>query len=325
METTMNIKKILLIASVSFVSLSANAESYKLNMSTVLAPNNPLTKGLFHFKKEVESATDGDIKVNVFASGSLGGTGDLIEQARAGSNVSMMADPSRLQNYVNDFGVLASPYVFNSLEQAQKYYKSDAFKELEAELQQKGGLVILSANWFQGTRMLITKKPVSTPADVKGMRIRAAGSTIGVKTVEILGGTATPMPWNEAYTALQQQVIDGVEVHPAAFYDSKLYEVANYIQPTNHAFLMTYLVVGEQWLKSLPEGYQALLKEKASNSGDFVTKTILENEQKYIDESIKHGMKLNKVDIKKFQENSKGLFDSIGLSSEYKKVEASLK
>lgn len=321
----MNIKKIVLIASVSLVSLSANAESYKLNMSTVLAPNNPLTKGLFHFKKEVESATNGDFKINVFPSGSLGGTNDLVEQARAGSNVSMMADPSRLQNYVSDFGVLASPYVFESLEQLQKYYKSDAFKELEAELQQKGGLVILSANWFQGTRMLITKKPVSTPADAKGMRIRAAGSTIGVKTVEILGGTATPMPWNEAYTALQQQVIDGVEVHPAAFYDSKLYEVANYIQPTNHTFLMTYLVVGEQWFKSLPEGYQTLLKEKASETGDLVTANILKNEQSYIDESVKHGMTFHNVDIKKFQENSKGLFDEIGLSAEYKKVEESLK
>ncbi|WP_425642284.1 C4-dicarboxylate TRAP transporter substrate-binding protein [Marinomonas gallaica] len=320
----MNTKKILLAASLSCVGMTASAESYKLNMSTVLAPNNPLTKGLKHFKAEVEAATEGDIKINVYPSGSLGGTGDLIEQARAGSNVSMMADPSRLQNYVNDFGVLASPYVFESLEQAQNYYQSDAFSDLQTELQQKSGLVILSANWFQGTRMLVTKKPVSSPEDVEGMRIRAAGSTIGVKTVEVLGGTATPMPWNEAYTALQQQVIDGVEVHPAAFYDSKLYEVADYIQPTNHAFLMTYLVVGEYWLNSLPEEYKTLLKEEAVEAGEFVTKMILENEKQYIDESIQHGMTFNDVDIEPFQENSKTLYKALDLTEEYEKVQESL-
>ncbi|SBS24769.1 Sialic acid-binding periplasmic protein SiaP precursor [Marinomonas spartinae] len=321
----MTIKRTWLIASVSLISLSAHAASYTLNMSTVLAPNNPLTKGLYYFKKQVESASHGDIKINVFPSGSLGGTGDLIEQARAGSNVSMMADPSRLQNYVNDFGVLASPYIFDSLKQAQKYYRSDAFKKLEAKLQKKGGLDILSANWFQGTRMLITKKPVSTPADVKGMRIRAADSKIGIKTVEVLGGTATPMPWNEVYTALQQKVIDGVEVHPAAFYDSKLYEVAKYIQPTDHAYLMTYLVVGDHWLKSLPEKYQKLLKEKAFDAGNLVTNEIIKNEKHYIQESVKHGMIFHPVDVNKFKENSKGLFKELGLESEYKKVEASLK
>ncbi len=319
-------KKIALSAlSIALLSTGANAASYKLNMGTVLAPENPITQGLKYFEKEVEKATDGDIEISIFPSGQLGGTLELIEQARAGAAVSMMADPSRLQDYVPQFGVLAAPYLFDNYAQSQAFYSSDIFTKWKKELKDNADLMILSANWFQGTRMLVTKKEINTPSDLEGQRIRAAGSPVGIKTVEVLGATPTPLPWNEAYTALQQKVIDGAEVHPAAFYDSKLYEVAEYIQPTNHAFLMTYFTVGAKWFDSLPKEYQQIVLDKASEAGNYASNIIQENEKTYIDKSIENGMTFHDVDIKPFQKNASNVFKDLDMEEAYKDVLAAVK
>src|SRR3546814_846207 len=131
--------------------------------------------------------------------------------------------------YTKEFGVLGAPYLASGYDGVRKVVTSPMFEGWVEKLRESAGLQVLSFNWWQGERHLVTNKPVKVPADLDGVRMRTPGAPVWMETIRAMGATPTPMGWAEVYTALQQQVIDAVAAPSPAVYNSRPYEVPQYL------------------------------------------------------------------------------------------------
>lgn len=293
---------------------------YTLRVSTVLSETDPLYIALTDiFEKQVEEKTDGNIQVEIYSGGQLGGDDDVLEQALVGAGVGVITEAGRLSNYVYDFGVLLAPYVASDYEEALRLFQTDAYHNLCTQLEDNG-FNILSFNYYQGERELFTKKPVTGPKDLSGQRIRSSGAQVVTSTLEAMGANTSVLAWSEAYQALQQQVIEGVEVHLSAAVGSSIHEVTNYLSFTGHQQLLTALVVSDKWFRSLPEDYQKILKDASYEAGVAASDEVIAKNDDYLKTLTDNGIEVVDCDVDAFKEACQVVYDKLG----YTEIKAEL-
>ncbi|MGQ9368531.1 C4-dicarboxylate TRAP transporter substrate-binding protein [Azospirillum sp. ST 5-10] len=302
----------------------ALAADYTLNINTALTPQDPLFKGLEEFKASVEKRTDGKLGVRLFPGSQLGKDEDVLEQARAGAGVAVVVDGGRLAVFVKEFGVLGAPYLAQGYEGIRKVVTSPLFEEWAEKLRKASGHQILSFNWWQGERHLLTNKPVKTPADLAGVRMRTPGAPVWMETIRAMGATPTPMGWSEVYSALQQQVIDAVEAQDPASYGARLYEVTKYLTKTGHINLITGLVTSAAWFDQLPKEYRTILREEALKAGDSASRGTEASLADFEKQMTEKGMTINEIDVTPFREATKPVYDTLGYGDLRKQVDAIL-
>lgn len=314
----LNAPRITSVATLLISGMACATDS--LNVSTSLSPEDPVYKGLVTFKKSVEERTQGEIKIKIFSSGQLGADNELLQHAQAGSNVGVVVDGARLAQFVPEMAIIPAPFVFEDYAALKKFTSSPIFNDWNKQMAEKAGLTALSFNWYQGARMLITQKPVTVPADLNGVRVRALEAPVTIETIKCLGGSPTPLSWSEIYSSMQTGVVDAAEAQPTAVYGSKLYEIAKYITKTNHIHLMTGIVVSEKWLSSLKPEYQQILREEAQKNGELASQNTISASETMLAEMQKKGMIVNEVDRTPFIKACSGVPGKLGLDNAYKQV-----
>lgn len=297
---------------------------YILQISTVLTETDPLYIALTEvFEAQVEEKTNGAVDVQIYSGGQLGTDDDVLEQALVGAGVGVITEAGRLSNYVYDFGVLLAPYVAADYEEAQKLFETNTYNELCGELEDEG-FHILSFNYYQGERELFTKKPVSVPADLSGQRIRSSGAQVVTSTLEAMGANTNVLAWSESYQALQQQVIEGVEVHLSAAVGSSIQEVTDYLSFTGHQQLLTALVVSQKWFEELPEEYQKIITEASYEAGLSGSEAVIEKNSEYLKTLTDNGIEVVDCDVDAFREACEVVYDELGYTEIKEKLDAEL-
>lgn len=291
----------------------AHAAKWTLGVNTALTTDDPTYKGLEVFQKGVAKATNGDVEIRLFPGSQLGKDEDVLEQARAGANVPVIVDGGRLGVFTKEFGILAAPYLVDNFDEARKVVTSPLFEGWVQKLRKASGHQVLSFNWYQGSRHLLTNKPIKVPADLSGIRMRTPGAPVWMETIRAIGATPTPMGWTEVYTALQQKVIDGAEAQLPAVYGSRLYEVIKDITETGHFFLITGLVTSAQWYDSLPANHQKALREEALKAGDQASHMTIDSLADYKKKMQAAGVTFATPDLKPFKEASKVVYEKLAL------------
>jgi tripartite ATP-independent transporter DctP family solute receptor len=294
--------------------LQSFAADYTLRLGTVLAPGDPLVVGAEAMKKAVEERSNGKVEVQIFPSSQLGDTQDMMDQAQAGSNVGTFVEASRVSVYVPEFNVLVAPYVFDSVDDLAKLVQTPTYDKWNKQLEEKTGLTLLSFNWYQGARNMLTKKPVATPADLEGVRVRTIGQPLWNKTIEAMGAVPTPLAWAEVYPSLQLGVIDGAEAQPSAIRGAKLYEVVSHVTVTEHIYLMSGLLVSAKWLQSLPDDVRKIVMEEAQKAGAGVLKANVEQADQIFAEIEGKGVKVDRIDTAPFREAVKPVYSELNLT-----------
>lgn len=293
--------------------LFAQTDPHVLRVSTVIGEGDPLYKGYLRFGQAVESRSGGSIKVEVFPNAQLGQDEDVMEQALLGVGVAFNTDAGRLGVRLPEMGVILAPYAFDDPAQAQKFLESDLFDGWRTKLAEQEGLTVLALNYYVGGRHFLTKRPIMTPADLNGLRIRTPGSPVWQETVRALGATPVALPWIETYPALQQGVVDGAEAqHPASF-GSKLFEVGNHISKTGHILLMNGPVVGTSWFRTLSDEQQQILLEEAAAAGKWTTEQVIASESEFEAMMVKGGATVHEVDIAPFKAAAEAVYTKLGL------------
>ncbi|MBO0903127.1 C4-dicarboxylate TRAP transporter substrate-binding protein [Jiella sonneratiae] len=303
---------------------AARAQDYQLNVNTALTQQDPIYKGLEAFRDGVAKRTDGKVEIRLFPSSQLGKDEDVLEQARAGANVAVLVDPGRLAVFVKDLGVLGGPYLAKGYDQYRKITQSELFAGWASDLDKSAGLKILSFNWWQGQRNLVTQNAVTMPADLSGVRMRTPGAPVWMETIKAMGATPTPMGWTEVYPALQQNAIDAAEAQDTAVYGAKLFEVAKHLTKTGHIGLLTGLVTSSQWFDSLPEDLQKIVMEEALAAGDVASHGTEDAISKVDDEMKAAGMSIDEIDVTPFKEATAGVYETLGYGELKKQVDAVL-
>ncbi len=242
----------------------------------MLGPKEPYHAGFQKWAERVDKRTNGRLKIEVFHSAQLGVEEDIIEQIRQGANIGQNTDSARLGNYIPGIAVMNGPYFAETLDEVAKLTKAPTIVKWDQELADKHGLKVACFNWVQGYRHFFTNKPVRTPEDLKGQRIRTPPAPIWQESVRALGAAPVAMAFGEMYPGLQQRAIDGVELVYNNIPGPRFYEVLKYVSETRHIMLINFQVVSAKWFNGLPKDLQAALVEECQSAGDETSKQILE-------------------------------------------------
>lgn len=271
-------------------------------------PSEPTHQGALYWQKLVEERSDGRLVLSLYPSSQLGTKVDAIEQMLLGANVIYIADASFLMSYVPDIGILSGPYLGNTFDDLFKITESDWFKEQEKELQSKG-LHIVSTKWVYGTRHLLTKVPVQTPADLQGVKIRVPNNNLFIKTLEAMGATPTPIPWGDVYPALAQGVVEGAENPLPVLWASNQHEISKHLVLTGHMNMISQWVGSQEYLESLPPELLQILKETSDEAGIYAMQFVEEQAEEALENFRNAGVTIHEVDRGPFQNAVKGIYN----------------
>ena len=216
--------------------------------------DNPTGAMATVFKSLVEAGTNGSIEVQIFPSGQLGKDGDVVQQVKAGVIQSGIHSVGGFASIYPLIGVLDVPFAFPNISKTYEVFDGPFGAKLAADIDQKTGLHTLgfgdSGGFFQLTN---SKRPIHTPADMKGVKIRTMGLDTHKAIISAMGGQPAAISWSEVYTALQTGVADG-QMNPIpiiAF--AKFQEVQKYLTLSGHIFAPYVWVMNDDFWNSLTD------------------------------------------------------------------------
>ncbi len=305
-----------------FAALPAAAQQkFNLKFNHVLGPKEPYHDGFLAWSKAVEARTKGGLKIDVFHSSQLGKEEDIIEQIRQGANLGQNTDSARLGNYVPGIAVMNGPYFVETLDEVARLRKAPTVIKWQDELAAKHGLKVVSFNWVQGYRHFFTNKPVKTPDDLKGLRIRTPPAPIWQESIRALGATPVAMGFGDMYPGLQQRAIDGVELVYNNIPGGRFYEVLKFANETRHIMLINFEVVSAKWFDSLPKDYQTALLEEADKAGEATSKEIFRLEGEVEQQLKGRGMTIvEDVDLAAFRKAGEKAYEVLNILDAKKAV-----
>ena len=228
---------------------------------------HPEYKGLVEFKDYIESELGDKYEVQIFPNELLGGQTKAIELTQTGAIDFTVAGTPNLEIFADVYEVFSMPYLFTSEE---AYFAAmndtDYMNKIYASTEDTGLQVV---TWYNvGTRNFYAKKPINTPDDMKGMKIRVQQSPASIKMAKAFGAAASPMSFGEVYTAIQQGVIDGAENNELALTDNKHGEVAKYFTYSKHQMIPDVLIANYKFLNGLSDSEREVFEKAAQISTD---------------------------------------------------------
>lgn len=287
---------------------SSETSVRRIKIGHGLDQSHPVHKAMMYMAEVAEKKSGGKIEITVYPSQQLGTERECLELLQIGSLGMTKVSSSVLEGFAPDFKVFSLPYIFRDDEHKFNFFESELGKLLLRSTEKfwLRGLCYYDA----GSRSFYTKqKPIKTPDDLKGLKIRTQESPTSVKLVNALGGSATPISWGELYTALQQGVVDGAENNPPSFYTSKHYEVCKYYSLDEHTSVPDVLVISTVIWDDLSEQEKIWLQESADESYEYQKKLWREASLEAIEEVKKSGVEIFYPDKSLFEEKVKPLIE----------------
>jgi C4-dicarboxylate-binding protein DctP len=246
----------------AFVFLAANASAQApivIKFSHVVALDTPKGKAAEYFKKLANERTKGKVKVEVYANSTLYKDKEEMESLQLGA-VQMLA-PS-LAKFgplgVKEFEAFDLPFLFDSYADLHKITQGPVGQGLLKKLEAKG--ITGLAYWDNGFKDMSANKPLRTPADFRGLKMRIQSSKVLDQQMRDLGAIPQVMAFSEVYQALQTGVVDGTENPPSNLYTQKMHEVQKYLTISDHGYLGYAVIVNKKFWDGLPADIRATLE-----------------------------------------------------------------
>lgn len=258
-------KRFGLVAALALAGCAAEQDVTVIKLGHALDTEHPVHKAMEVMAERLAEESGGTMRIDIYPSQQLGSEREMLELLQIGSLGMTKVSSSVLENFAPEYQVLSLPFVFR--DDAHRFAVLDGpiGRELLAapEPYRLRGLAFYDA----GSRSFYTvNKPVLTPADLQGEKIRVQESATAMDMVRTLGGSPTPIAWGELYTALQQGVVDGAENNPPSFHLSRHYEVAKYYVLNEHTAVPDVLIVGTTLWDRLTPQQRAWLQTAADAS-----------------------------------------------------------
>jgi len=260
------------------------------------------------FAEKVKEYTQGRYSVDVHHSGTLGDDPKLLEQVKLGAIDFAVTGVAIYSNQIPELGLLALPYLVESYEQGWQLYDTSPWvKEWLTKLQTKN--IRYLAMWEAGFRQLTAKRPVSTPEDVKGMKIRISKNQVYLWLWSALGANPTVMALGETYISLQQGVVDAQENPIPTIHVQKFYEVAKFISLTNHIYAPIPLSITDRRWQGLSPADQAAVQKAALEASAWHRKAVVDEDDKMLQDMKAKGATVIKPDVSAFGRASRPVYD----------------
>lgn len=266
----------LLIATVGFSLLvrqqnlaqGSGGNTTVLKLGHSLDQNHPVHKAMMHMVEVLKEKSGGTVELQVFPNGQLGSETESLEQLQRGALAMTKTSTAPMESFIPEMAVFGIPYVFRDSDHFWKVINGEIGKRL---LEAGIGVGLRGLCYYDaGSRNFYTiDQPILKPSDLKGLKIRVQKSKTSMDMVEALGGSPTPIPYGELYTALQQKMVDGAENNPPSFYNSRHFEVCKHLSMDEHTRVPDMLIVSEKVWQRLSPQVRQWVQEAADESAEF--------------------------------------------------------
>jgi len=308
----MTFKKFVIAAALSIAATSAFAEKIVLKYGHVGKPGSLFTASVEEFAKRANAKLGDMAEVQVFGSSQLGKDKELLQKLKLGQ-ITFSLPSSVMSSVADEFGVFEMPYIIKDREHMKRVQGAIGESVLQKAANDKGYQIL--AYWENGFRHITNNtRPVNTPDDLKGIKLRTPKGAWRVKMFKLYGANPTPMAFSEVFTALQTNVIDGQENPYAQIWSGKFQEVQKYLSITGHVYTPGYVLVSKKHFADLPGEVQKILLETAQETQAFVYDLAAQLETDLLQKLKDGGITVNNADKDAFIAASKPIYDEFSTS-----------
>ncbi len=296
----------LLTAGLAALPGSAQAEWRGWNIHV---PDYPVSLGMDQFTAEIAEKSGGKLTGKTYHSGVLGSQPDAIEQMRLGSIDYAVFNLGPMGQVIPATNVVSLPFIFKGMDHMHRVLDGPVGEQLSNAMAEKG---IVALAWYDsGARSFYnSKKPIQTPDDVKGMKVRVMNNDLFVNMVDSMGGNATPMAFSEVYSSIKTGVVDGAENNWPSYESTGHYEVAGYYSSTEHLIIPECFCVSKALWDGLSDGDKEIVKTAARRSAETQRELWAKRSSASRDKVIAAGVKFNEIaDKAPFQAAMKPVYD----------------
>lgn len=282
----------------------------RLTAADVHVNGYPTVEAVRWIGRKLEEETGGRLSIRVYFAGQLGRESDTVELARFGAIDLTRVNFAPLNNPFPLTQLFSLPYVFNSVEHMRRAADGKPGHAVLSDFERRDlvGLAIYDA----GSRSVYnTQRPVSTPADLQGLKLRVPPSDIFIRLMRALGANPTPLPYGDVYSALQTRLIDGAENNWRTFHTSRQFEVARFWSGTHHSYSPEALLISQRTYELLAPADRERLRDAAQQSVPYMRELWdrMENESRA--HVLAAGVKANDVDVNAFREAAAPMIESL--------------
>lgn len=299
---------LLILAACNNETAESKEDKIVLKLPHIVALDNPAHIASEAFKKEVEEKSNGKIEIQIFPNGELYGSDrELIEAIQLNNvEISMVGTPS-LGNFDPKFYVLDLPFLFQDRQTPRKALSGKLGEELNKGLEEIN-LKSLGYGYDGFRHILNSKQPIETLDDLNGLKVRVQESEIQEAIFKSLKTNPSPLAYGELYSALQQNVYQGMD-GPFAMIDSgKFYEVQKYMTLTHHQYSGLIILMNNEKFNSLPGDLQDILMEASKNFEENYYNLVDKAEDTIKDRMVKEGLlEINELDDASLEEFKKAV------------------
>lgn len=311
----MKMKKLLLALSLASTALFASsaASAKVLKVAEVQPAGYPTVVALEHMGEKLKQATDGRLEMRVYAGGTLGDEEQTLQQVQIGAVDMIRVSLAPVSTIAPETGVLTLPYVFRDEAHMHRVLDGEIGKAITDKFDQDPRARMVFLGWTDaGVRNMITKKPVTKPEDLKGMKIRVQNSAISLATLKAMGANPVAMGVSEVFSAMQTGVVDGTENNPPTFVAHNYLPVAKYYTLTSHFIQPEMILFSKRtWDKLTPED-QALLRKLGKEAQEDERKLWAQYNQQSLEKMKAGGVTFQQIDREIFVKATQPVRDQYG-------------
>lgn len=292
------------------VSHAQEAKPKELKFAMQTNPGTAQYDGLEKFAELVQQKSGGKLKIKIFGGGALGGDLAVVSSLQGGTIEMSQMNASLLNGLVKEFSVFDFPYLFNNEQEAYAVVDGPIGKKLMDKLPEKG-IVGLAYPELGFRHISNSKRPVTKLEDLQGLKIRVIQTPVYIDMMNALGANATPLPFPEVYTALEQKTVDGATNPLVTIPVMKFNEVQKYLTLTRHMYNPQIIIVSKKVWDKLSTDEQKILQEAANEARDFEREVSRKKNAEALEE-LKKSMQVTELsaeELARWREKTKPVID----------------
>lgn len=289
----MTFAKSLFAATTALAFIAGTASAEKWRAWNIHNDGHPNTAAMDKFAELVDAATGGDITVDVFHGGVLGSQPDALEQVRIGAIEIGNFNLGPIGPMVKEANLVSLPFIFKSVPHMFRVLEGDAGETIAAAMAEAG---VLPLAWFDaGARSFYSQKPINTPADVEGLKIRVMNNDLYTSMISAMGGNPSPMAFSEVQQALKTGVVDGAENNFPSFKSVGHFEVTTHYSLSEHLIIPECICVNTAKFNALSADMQAAVRGAAQEAAIVQRELWTVGSQKARMDVEAAGIKVNEI------------------------------
>lgn len=283
---------VILAVTVSLVLLAkdALAGAKVLRLGSIQTTTDPTHQGLMKFAELVAQQSQGRFEVRLFPASQLGTLQAQLDAVIMGAQDMFMIGWGGLGTQMKDFDISGFPILFRDQEHAWKLAASPVGQAMYEQLRKERGLRPLSIDWLWPPRQIVSRRPIRTAVDMKGLKMRVSEQKVWSESWRAMGIYPTPMAWGEIFTGLQQGIVEALEGPSTQLIPMKFTDVAKNVTMTNHTKFIAHIMVGDKWFQSLSPQDQKMFVDASKEAGAYGNKLVQEADARFVEDLKKQGV-----------------------------------